>query len=455
MNDQLITKYSVAVPRYTSYPPANFFHEGFDSEYYKSVIVESNVDAPEHISIYIHMPFCFHICYYCGCNSQLFQGRGFTERYVKALKDEIKMVIPLLDKNRKISQIHYGGGTPSALPVATLKELNDLFLSEFETIDSPEIAIECHPGYLNEKYWHDLISAGFTRISLGIQDFDDKVLKASNRKAPLLSIEHVVEILKANHIPVNMDFIYGLPLQTVDSFRKTIEKALSMQPERIVTFSYAHVPWVNELQKKLEDIGLPTTEEKEAMYSTTKQILSSHGYGIVGLDHFVLPSDELFVASQDGELRRNFQGYCTSRTTGQVYAFGVTGISQLSNSYFQNTKDINTYLQSIEKGILPVWKGYELSREERITREVISELMCNYKIDWNQLADQFNTTVNDILSSINYDQNKLNEFAADGLIYFDESQLIMHSEARPFVRNVAASFDRLMLNTDKQFSKTL
>lgn len=455
MNDYLLKKYGVAVPRYTSYPPANFFHEGFESEHYKSAIIESNTENPQHISIYIHIPFCFHICYYCGCNSQLFQGRGFTERYIKALKDEIRMVIPLLDKGRKISQIHYGGGTPSALPVATLKELNDMFLSEFETIDNPEIAIECHPGYLNEKYWHDLIAAGFNRISLGIQDFDENVLKACNRKSPLFPIEHVVEILKANHIPVNMDFIYGLPLQTVDSFRQSIEKALTMQPERIVTFSYAHVPWVNELQKKLEDVGLPAPEVKEAMYSTTKEILSSNGYSVVGLDHFVLPSDELFTAAEDGELRRNFQGYCTARTTGQVYAFGVTGISQLANSYFQNTKDINTYLESIEKGILPVWKGYELSLEERVTREVISELMCNYKIRWADIADMFKMDIEQVLTNINYDINKLNEFSEDGLIHFNDLELIMHSDARPFVRNVAASFDKLLLNTDKQFSKTL
>lgn len=455
MNDKILKKYSVAVPRYTSYPPANFFHEGFDMEHYTSAIIKSNAETPEHISIYIHIPFCFHICYYCGCNSQLFQGRAFTERYIKALKKEIKMVIPLLDKSRKISQIHYGGGTPSALPVQVLKELNDLFLSEFETIETPEIAIECHPGYLNEKYWYDLIAAGFNRISLGIQDFDKNVLKASNRKAALLPIERIVEILKSNHIPTNMDFIYGLPLQSVESFRRTIEKALTMQPERIVTFSYAHVPWVNKLQEKLEEIGLPTTEEKEAMYTTAKQILSSKGYTTIGLDHFVLPSDDLFVAAENGELRRNFQGYCTAKTTGQVYAFGVTGISQLANSYFQNSKDMNTYLQNIEAGILPVWKAYELSQSERITREVISELMCNYKIDWQQIADRFDTDIQNILENINYEESKLIEFANDGLISFNDSTLIMHSEARPFVRNVAASLDKLLLNTDKQFSKVL
>lgn len=455
MNDNLLKKYSVAVPRYTSYPPANFFHEGYDSDQYRSAIIASNMEDPQHISIYIHMPFCFQICYYCGCNSQLFQGRNFTERYLEAIKSEIKMVIPLLDKDRKISQIHYGGGTPSAIPVATLKEINNLFLSEFETIENPEIAIECHPGYLNEKYWLDLIAAGFNRISLGVQDFNKDVLKASNRKPSLIPIEHIIEILKANHIPINLDFIYGLPLQTVDSFKETIERALAMNPERIVTFSYAHVPWVNELQKKLEEVGLPSISDKEKMYDTTKSILSSKGYQAIGLDHFVLPSDELYIAAEERKLRRNFQGYCTSRTTGQVYAFGVTGISQLANSYFQNTKDVNTYIELIEKRQLPVYKGYELSFEERITREVISEIMCNYKINWNNIASRFNTTIEDILANINYDKAKLEDFANDGLIAFSPKHILVLTEARPFVRNVAASFDKLLLNSDKQFSKTL
>lgn len=455
MNEKILQKYSVAVPRYTSYPPANFFNEGYDSEDYRSAIVSSNSEEPQHISIYIHIPFCFQICYYCGCNSQLYQGRNFTERYLETLKSEIKMVLPLLDRNRKISQIHYGGGTPSAISVPILKEINELFLSEFETIENPEIAIECHPGYLNEKYWLDLVEAGFNRISLGIQDFDEQVLKASNRKPSLLPVEYIVEILKANHIPINMDFIYGLPLQTIGSFKETVEKALAMNPDRIVTFSYAHVPWVNKLQKKLEEIGLPSINDKEKMYENTKSILSSKGYQTIGLDHFVLPSDELYIASDERKLRRNFQGYCTARTTGQVYAFGVTGISQLANSYFQNTKEINTYIDAIEKRRFPVHKGYSLSKEERITREVITEIMCNYRIDWSDIAHRFNTDVEEIQANINYDNAKLEEFANDGLIEFSAKHILVHTEARAFVRNVAASFDRLLLNTDKKFSKTL
>lgn len=455
MNEQLIHKYSVPVPRYTSYPPANFFREGVTSDDYKSLIEASNEENPQHISIYIHIPFCFRLCHYCGCNAQQFQGREVTNNYIEAVRKEIALLLPLLDKNRKISQIHYGGGTPSALPASTLSELNQLFLSEFETIEHPEIAIECHPGYLDERRWHDIIDAGFNRISIGVQDFNEEVLKASNRKSSLLPIEHVVELLRERHIPINMDFIYGLPLQSVASFSETIEKALTMRPDRIVTFSYAHVPWVNEQQKILEAIGLPATTDKNKMYQSAAAILSQAGYDTIGLDHFVLPTDELHDAARNGALHRNFQGYCTRRTTGQVYAFGTTGISQLANSYIQNTKDVATYIQSINQGILPVYKGYRLSAEEKITREVIAELMCNYQIDWAEIGERFGKSAEEVRATVRYEEKDLRAFAEDGLITFNDDQLRMLPDARPFVRNVAASFDKLLLNSNKHFSKAL
>lgn len=456
MNDQLIQKYSVPVPRYTSYPPANFFHEGFTSDQYQQIVQASNEENPQHISIYMHIPFCFRLCHYCGCNAQLFQGREYTEQYIRALKKEISLLLPLLDRKRKISQIHYGGGTPSALPAHLLKELNNLFLNEFDTIENPEIAIECHPGYLDEKHWHELIDVGFNRISIGVQDFNEEVLEASNRKPPRLPLEQVVDILRERQIPINMDFIYGLPLQTVDSFKETMEKVLTIHPDRVVTFSYAHVPWVNEKQKILEKIGLPPTTEKNEMYRVAANILTEAGYETVGLDHFVLSTDELHEASRNKKLHRNFQGYCTRRTTGQVYAFGITGISQLANSYIQNTKDIATYIRQLEQNELPVFKGYELSREQRITREVITELMCNYQINWQEIADRFRITADEVKGSIRYHLQALNGFAEDGLIAFDDHQLHMLPGAHPFVRNVAASFDKLLTSdSGKRFSKAL
>lgn len=455
MNQELLNKYSIPVPRYTSYPPANFFHESFSEEDYRSAIIGSNIQNPQHISIYIHIPFCFQMCYYCGCNAQIYKGNKVAKNYIEALKKELQMVLPLLDHSRKISQIHYGGGTPTSQPVAVLKEINDIILSDFDCIENPEIAIECHPGYMDEKYWNDLIDAGFNRVSIGVQDFDETVLKASNRKPSRLPIDKIMEILRNHSVSVNMDFIYGLPLQTPESFGATIDKAIALNPDRIVTFSYAHVPWVNELQKNLEKVGLPSTIDKNSIYESAKSRLIAAGYNTIGLDHFVRENDELYIVSQTKTLHRNFQGYCTRRTTGQVYAFGITGISQLATAYCQNTKSLDQYMAAVEVGKLPVSKGYILNAEEQVTREVISTLMCNYTINWQELSERLNVSENIIKSSLNYDAKRLKEFAEDGIIEYDDMHITMRPEAAPFVRNIAASMDKLMLNSDKHYSKSV
>lgn len=455
MNKELLQKYSIPVPRYTSYPPANFFNEEFTSKDYKRVVVESNKQNPQHISIYIHIPFCFQICYYCGCNAFMLRNKNQVVDYIEALKKEIQMVLPLIDKSRKISQIHYGGGTPTSQPVAVLKELNQMFLSQFECIEQPEIAIECHPGYLNEQYCLDLIDAGFNRVSLGIQDFDADVLHACNRKAPRMPIADIVTLFRERGISINMDFIYGLPKQSVESFGQTIKEAIALRPDRVVTFSYAHVPWVNELQKKLEEVGLPDVETKSGMYDIAKQLLNKAGYMTIGLDHFVLPNDELYEAEQNKALGRNFQGYCTRRTTGQVYAFGTTGISQLSTAYSQNVKGVDEYIATVAKGDFPIVKGYELTKEQQITREVISQLMCNYTVQWDALAEQLQVSKTEILAALNYKDEVMAEFARDGIISYDDNHITMNADTRPFVRNVAASLDKLLKEGVGRYSKSI
>lgn len=453
MTQEILNKYNVPVPRYTSYPPANFFNESFTADSYREALIESNRQMPELVSIYIHIPFCYQMCYYCGCNSQILKDKQRVSEYISALMKEIKMILPLLNRRRKISQIHYGGGTPNSQAVSTLTELNNLILSEFDCIENPEIAIECHPGYMDEQYWNDLIRSGFNRVSIGIQDFNEKVLKASNRKPPLFPIENIAKMLKENGLSLNMDFIYGLPLQTPDTFADTIEKAISLQPDRIVTFSYAHVPWVNALQRNLEKAGLPSVEVKNQLFETAKKRLMEGGYKSVGLDHFVLPDDELYKAQQNKQLHRNFQGYCTRRTTGQVYAFGITGISQLTTAYSQNTKDLSAYIEKINNGEFPVLKGYVLNNEEQITREVVTELMCNYTVHWGEIAERMNITKESVIKALNYREETLADFARDGIISYDGNRITVLPEATPLVRNVAASLDKLMLNTNNLYSK--
>lgn len=453
MKEVILNKYSVPVPRYTSYPPANFFNESFTAELYREAIVRSNDEEPHPISIYIHIPFCFQICYYCGCNALQMKDRKSVDAYIDAVKKEMRLVLPLLARGRKISQIHYGGGTPTSQPIEVLKELNELILSGFDCIDRPEIAIECHPGYMNEAYWRGLSAVGFNRVSIGIQDFDEQVLQAVHRKASRLSVEEVVSILREQGIAINFDFIYGLPGQTAQSFASTIHKAITLKPDRIVTFSYAHVPWVNPLQKYLEEAGLPDVQQKSELFTTASALLKSAGYRSIGLDHFVLPNDELYIAAQDKKLHRNFQGYCSRRTTGQVYAFGVTGISQLAGSYSQNTKDVSAYIAQVNEGKLPVFKGYALNRDEQITREVIATLMCNYRIDWPEIAGRLNIGVEEVKQALNYDEEVLKEFAGDGIIELTPDSIRICDDATPFVRNVAASLDKLMKDTAHPYSK--
>ena len=233
MRPELLQKYNVPVPRYTSYPPANFFHEGVKNEAYEAAISASNTATPQHISFYLHIPFCKHLCHYCGCNSFPMRQPEVVDRYVRALHQEIDKVKRLLDNTRKIAQIHYGGGSPTAIPVRYIQELNEHLLDGFATIDQPEIAIECHPGYLSAENWEALCQAKFTRFSLGVQDFNPEVLKVVNRRPSLLPVEEVFSILRAYGAKINMDFIYGLPLQTPERFAETIERAAQLEPDRL------------------------------------------------------------------------------------------------------------------------------------------------------------------------------------------------------------------------------
>lgn len=448
-------KYNVSVPRYTSYPPANYF-EPMDSTSYLKAIEDSNQVGSKKLSFYFHFPFCRRLCHYCGCNSYMMpQDKSQVARYVDALHHEIDLVAKHLDPTRPISQIHYGGGSPSVLPTSILQELNEHILSLFPKIEKPEIAIECHPGYLSAADWEALCNSHFTRFSIGVQDTDEKVLKAVGRTPSQMPIPEIVSILHAHGATVNTDFLYGLPYQTPDTFVQDIQKTIEVRPERLVTFSYGHVPWVFKRQQVLEKIGLPQPEVKQQMYDKAAQMLHEAGYQSIGLDHFVLPEDELYQALQNGQLYRNFQGYCTRRTTGQVYAFGVTGISQLDSFYAQNTKSIEEYLVATENDTLSTAKGYQLTPEQRIVKEVIERLMCNYRLQWAHIAKDLGITIEQVKAALHYDADQLQEMADDGIMNLSHEGITMTTEGHPFVRNVAAALDPLMVHTDKKFSKPI
>ncbi|MDR0962766.1 MAG: oxygen-independent coproporphyrinogen III oxidase [Mediterranea sp.] len=451
----LLSKYNTPVPRYTSYPPANYFHT-YTNDAYRNAVEKSNAAADNHLSFYLHIPFCRHLCHYCGCNSYLMARPEVAEAYVDALHREIDLLLPLLHTDRRIAQIHYGGGSPTVLPLHHIRALNEHLLSAFATIEQPEIAIECHPAYLTADNWKELTRCGFNRYSIGVQDFNHTVLQTVNRRPSCLPMEEIFAILRDTDARINLDFLYGLPHQTVESFAESIAQAIALQPDRLVTFGYAHVPWVNKRQLILEKAGLPSNEEKNRIFAHTADMLQQAGYVRVGMDHFVRPDDELNVALQTGRLHRNFQGYCTRRTTAQVYAFGVTGISQLETAYAQNSKEIPEYIDTLNAGKLCIKKGYDLDRNEQLTREVIESLMCNYRINWSELSHRLHLTVAELKAATAYDEKKLRAFADDGLITYTDDTIVVTTEGAPFVRNVAASLDRLMQQpSDKTFSKPI
>lgn len=456
MTSQIIQKYNIPVPRYTSYPPANFFTESFNETDYIQAVDDSNSNNPNHISIYIHIPFCKHMCYYCGCNSYPMMKQETVDNYLSALKQELKFILNRLDKSRKISQIHYGGGSPSALPAAKLKELNNYILSRFKTIDNPEIAIECHPGYLTKEHWIDIAEAGFNRISIGIQDLHEDVLDAVHRKTSLLPLSDIFKILRERHIAINLDFIYGLPLQTKERFIHNMNRVLTLQPDRVVTFSYAHVPWVNANMKKLEEIGLPSQSDKKEIFDCITDILTKNGYMPIGIDHFVKPEDELYKAYLSKQLHRNFQGYCTRRTTGQVYAFGVSAISQLADGYAQNTKSIQDYIDHMHSDFDIIRKGYKLTLDQQLIRDVIMMIMCNECLIWKDLASNYQLDTDTIKQKLAYANTKLDEMQSDGLITISPDGIYATDDGKIFTRNIAAAFDPLVINSvEQRYSKPI
>lgn len=451
----LLQKYNIPVPRYTSYPPANFFTSDFDYNEVVKALEESNREQTENISFYLHIPFCSQLCYYCGCNTHITNDKHLIGNYIDSLKNEILMYKDSLSPERKISQIHWGGGTPDYLQFEQVNEIMQLIKDNFSFIDDAEIAMECHPAHLSYQYMDGLSSLGFNRISIGVQDFDTHILSAVNRELPAIPVNDIVKYLQDKAISVNLDFVYGLPLQTVATFAKTIDRAIEVSPNRIAMFSYAHVPSIKSHQKILEKYKLPDATLKTAMFETAYKKFTDAGYVSIGLDHFAKPDDELSVALNNKMLSRNFQGYCTKRTTGQVYAVGVSGISQLSNAFMQNTKDLQVYSEKINQNIFPFEKVYFLNNNEKIISYIIKEIMSNRHLSYKKIQKQFGIIKEEILAITDVDIGKINTFENEGLIIISDDGLTVTRKGQFFLRNIASAFDPLMKQQGKHFSKSL
>jgi oxygen-independent coproporphyrinogen-3 oxidase len=453
---ELLIKYNESGPRYTSYPPATFFDSKFSNSDHERHVIESNNENPSNISIYIHIPFCPQICHFCGCTTESGYTKPFLERYVDAVIKEINHVAKKIDKKRKVTQVHWGGGTPNAISYRYIEKITNKLYDEFKFASSYEMAIECNPAHLEFRHIELLKKFGFNRISLGIQDFRDDVLEAINRKPSKHKIEDIVSKIKSEGFTgTNIDLVYGLPLQTVSSFKKTVERAIELQTERLVTFSYAHVPSVLPRQKILEKIGFPNSNEKASMYEDSYKKFVNSGYISIGMDHYSLPEDEFAVALKNKNLHRNFQGYCTRETTGQVYAFGASAISQLSSAYSQNIKNAAQYIKAIEANNLAIFRGYSVTKEQKVIRDVINNLMCNYYVNFNDIADNNEISIKKLYDIIDFSYENFDEFVRDGILEISNDKINVYENGRLFTRNIAMKFDPLVKKNIGTYSKTI
>lgn len=453
----ILLKYNRPVPRYTSYPPANFFREGFSTDNHIRLLEESNKKGVKNISVYLHTPFCKQKCHFCGCNSLIWNSDALTQQYIDALLLEIKNTFTYLDtKNRKISQIHWGGGTPNNLSIEQHTQVMELLHSCADFLPHAEIAIECNPAYLDETYVKGLANVGFNRISLGIQDFNNEVLKAINREPSTMPIDDLIAIIRSyNFKGINLDFVYGLPYQNRENFKNSIAKAIALRPDRIVTFSYAHMPNLMPAQAQMNIDALPSDGEKLDMYLEARSMLTEAGYKVIGFDHFALPNDELSKASEAKTLHRNFQGYCTRETTGQVYAFGASGITQLSNAFIQNTKTSLNYVNEIKTNGFATYKGYELSKNEQLVSSIIEAIMCNGTVDLQKTAFDCGVSLEDVYTITGFKPEKLTELVNDGLVSFENHCLEVSETGMTVVRNIAILFDPLLQINSALHSKSI
>jgi len=456
LTTQFLEKYNKTGPRYTSYPPATSFKNEFNQADYVRALIQSNSESPKNISIYIHIPFCPQLCFFCGCNTSAFESAAKIRRYIDCVLKEIDTVTGYLDKNRVVTQIHWGGGTPNSINFDYIEEIITKIKSVFKLSENCEIAIECSPAYLDMEDIDRLSEIGFNRMSLGIQDFSNDVLKAINRRPSKHPLEQVVQRIILNKFKgFNFDLVYGLPLQTLESFRINIEKAIELSPDRIVTFSYAHVPWVNARQNNIDESTMPSPEDKLNMLLMAYDMLTHHGYEAIGMDHFAKPGDDLAIAKHKRTIHRNFQGYCTRETTGQVYAFGSSSITQLWGSYAQNIKNLDQYMEAIETTGLATERGYCMTAEETVIREVINEIMCNGHLNFEELAERLKTTPEEIKRITAYDPSRLVSFEKDGLLEVTGEVIQVSVDGMFVVRNIAMLFDPFLNTQSSHFSKTV
>ena len=449
---ELAKKYNKPGPRYTSYPTAPHFNESIGISQWEDQIRLNNQSNRRDLSLYFHLPFCDTLCWFCGCTVVITRERENIDEYLDYLSREIDLVKSRLNPARKVVQMHYGGGTPTYLTPDQLRQLGDTIFRSFTFAPDAEIGCEMDPRELTLDHVIALRELGFNRASMGVQDFDPQVQKSVNRiNSPEMVREVIHWIRESGFQSLNLDLIYGLPNQTTDSFATTLEIIIELNPDRLAVFNYAHVPWMKPHQKLIRELDLPSPEEKLSMLKLIIETLTSSHYVYIGMDHFARPTDELAIAQREKSLHRNFQGYST-KSGVDIYALGMSSISQLENIYAQNFKQLPRYYERIDNSRLPIEKGFLLSRDDQIRREVIMRLMCDMALDYKEISQ---TLKIDFMGYFENQLEGLSEFEADELIVRNADGLIVTETGRLFIRNIAMLFDAYLEESQARFSNTV
>ncbi|MFP3920829.1 MAG: oxygen-independent coproporphyrinogen III oxidase [Dichotomicrobium sp.] len=423
------------VPRYTSYPTAPHFSRDIGAETLSAWLADLPPGAG--LSLYLHVPFCQKMCWYCGCNMRLVARYDPVKTYVDRLIAEIHQKADALGRRHTLTHIHWGGGTPTTLSPADFARVDAAIRERFDIADGAEIAVEIDPRTLDRDTVAALARMGCNRASLGVQEFDPQVQRAINRLQPFETVKQVCAWLhEAGITSLNFDLMYGLPLQTPAMLSETVKRAVALDPARLAVFGYAHVPWMAKNQRKIDEDALPGAEMRFEMAGQARALLKASGYQAIGIDHFARPDDELARAARDGRLRRNFQGYTTDGADALI-GLGASAISALPQGYVQNVVQTNDYLRAIDAGRMPVAKGLVLSDEDIWRRAVIERLMCDFAVDLEAIALRFGLSREDFAE----DFERLRPLEADGLVRRDGAQVHITAEGRPLARVVAAAFD--------------
>ncbi len=451
---ELIKKYDRSGPRYTSYPTAVQFHGDFGESQYLAQARASN-DSGRPLSLYIHIPFCDTVCFYCACNKVITKNRRRASDYLARLHREIALQGALFDSSRPVRQLHWGGGTPTFISRDEMRELMEFTARHFRllTDGSGEYSIEIDPRETDAETVALLREIGFNRLSMGVQDFDPGVQAAVNRiQPPELTLTALEAARRVGFRSVGVDLIYGLPLQSVESFARTLDQIVDLAPDRLSVFNYAHLPHMFKTQRQIDVRQLPDSATKLQILGLVVERLGAAGYEYIGMDHFARPTDELAIAQREGSLYRNFQGYSTHAGCDLV-ALGATSIGMIGNSYSQNARDLSEYAERVDSGHVPVFRGIELDHDDRLRREVITQLICNLTLDLPQIEERHGIEFASYFAS---ELEELAGFEADGLIELAADGIHVCPPGRLLIRNICAVFDRYLRDSSQaSFSKVI